>query len=89
MGQIKTKRLHVHLRQLFETCRGRQELQDELFLAIMKQCRGDFKKKNSMLTHAFKLLGLLFKVSCCNMCTVVWGAATPTAYIHTLYLLVN
>ena len=89
MGQINTKRLDKHLRQLFETCRGRQELQDELFLVIMKQCRGDLKKHPNIHAHAFKLLGLLFKVSCCSLCTDAWGAPTPTAYSYILCPLVN
>ena len=61
LGQIKTKRLDEHLKTLWETCRGRPELQDELFLVIMKQCRGHSNSK--AIKQAFKLLGLLFKAS--------------------------
>ena len=65
LGQIKTKRMDEHLRTLWRTCRGRPELQDELFLVIMKQCRGDSNTKT--IARAFKLLGLLFQASRCRV----------------------
>ena len=61
LGQVKTKRLDEHLRTLLKTCRGKPKLQDELFLVIMKQCRGDLNPRSTK--QAFQLLGLLFRVS--------------------------
>ena len=77
LGQAKTKRLDEHLRHLLQTCRDRPDLQDELFLVIMKQCRGGINP--NVTKRAFKLLSLLFKVS---HWMVRDGVGTKLAHTH-------